>query len=119
MTLRELDIKWGPIEFSSCTENGEDMKQFFREFRVALFSECLKKHLISKCSLGHYNIYGEILDKHGNSVYYCISDVRTHTRLYPFKVMYRKDNKSPNQWCCLADLPSKAREYIKKECVSC
>lgn len=45
MTLRELDIKWGPIEFSSCTENGEDMKQFFREFRVALFSECLKKTL--------------------------------------------------------------------------
>lgn len=114
MTLRELDIKWGQVRFSSYTENGDDMKQFFREFRVALFSECLKKHLISKCTLGHYYIFGEICDKYGNSVYYCLSDVRAHSKLYPFKVMYRKDSKTPNQWCCLADLPRKVENYIKR-----
>lgn len=113
MTLRELEIKWGPLEFSSGSENGKDMKQFFREFRVALFGDCLIRHLVSKCTLGHYYVSGEICDKFGRSVYYIVPDVRSHPRLYPFKVMYRKDVNSPNQWCFLSELPSKVQRYIE------
>ena len=42
MTLRELDIKWGPIEFSSCTENGEDMKQFSGSLELRCLVSVLK-----------------------------------------------------------------------------